>query len=245
MAFSQKQKLHKYMATTHKWIGLFVGLQIVFWVMGGVVMSWIPIEEVRGEHKVALTVPPAIDNQLDLLSFQALSELAGRPIIQLGYDTLLGKTIAKIRFEDGQEIRDAITGQLITPISKELAQTIAEADYAHDYPVSAVIEMMENNIDYRGPLPVWRVNFADDEKTSIYVSPVQARVVARRSSDWRLFDFFWMLHIMDYEERQDFNNPLLITFSISALVFALSGLFLIFYRFYRRDFNFILGRKTR
>ncbi|WP_262696048.1 PepSY domain-containing protein [Kordiimonas aquimaris] len=245
MAFSQKQKLHKYMATTHKWIGLFVGLQIVFWVMGGVVMSWIPIEEVRGEHKVALKVPPAIDNQLDLLSFQALSELAGRPIIQLGYDTLLGKTIAKIRFEDGQEIRDAITGQLITPISKELAQTIAEADYAPDYPVSAVIEMMENNIDYRGPLPVWRVNFADDEKTSIYVSPVQARVVARRSSDWRLFDFFWMLHIMDYEERQDFNNPLLITFSISALVFALSGLFLLFYRFYRRDFNFILGRKKR
>lgn len=232
------------MANTHKWIGLFVGIQIVLWVMGGVVMSWIPIEEVRGEHKVANIIPSAIENQLNLLSFQELSELAGRPVIRLGYDTLLERTVARIRFDDGQEIRDAITGQRITPISRELAQAIAEADYAPDYPVSGVIEMTENNIDYRGPLPVWRVNFADDEETSIYVSPVQARVVARRSSNWRLFDFFWMLHIMDYDERHDFNNPLLITFSISALIFAISGIFLIFYRFYRRDFNFIMGKKN-
>jgi exosortase/archaeosortase len=94
-------------------------------------------------------------------------------------------------------------------------------------------------------LPVWRVNFADEEETSLYVSMTEARVVARRSEKWRLFDFFWMLHIMDYEERHDFNNPLLITFSVSALLFAFSGIFLLFFRFYRRDFNFILGKKKR
>lgn len=145
----------------------------------------------------------------------------------------------------GDEIRSALTGELITPISLELAQKIAETDYAPDFPVSEVIKMTENNIDYRGSLPVWRINFADGEATSIYVSPTQARIVARRSSNWRLFDFFWMLHIMDYEERHDFNNPLLIIFSISALAFAISGVFLLFFRFYRRDFSFILDRKVR
>lgn len=243
MALSKKQKLHKFVSSTHKWVGLLVGLQVVFWTMGGVVMSWIPIEEVRGEHKIAETKPFVLSKDTALLSFTDLSVLSGQAVTRLSYDTLLGKPVAKIRFETGvTEIRDAITGQLLTPISASLAQKIAEADYAPDFPVANILEMQENNIDYRGPLPVWRINFADNEETSIYVSPTQARVVARRSSNWRLFDFFWMLHIMDYEERHDFNNPLLITFSISALLFALSGIFLLFFRFYRRDFNFILGK---
>lgn len=245
-ALSGKQKLHKLMATTHKWIGLIVGLQVVFWTMGGVVMSWIPIEEVRSEHKIAHSDPIVLTSDTPVLSFNELSNMVEKPVTRLSYDTLLGKPVAKIWFEDGsQEIRDALDGQQLTPITADLAQKIADADYAPDYPIAAVIEMHENNIDYRGPLPVWRINFADTENTSIYVSPTQARVVARRSSNWRLFDFFWMLHIMDYEERHDFNNPLLITFSISALLFAFSGIFLLFFRFYRRDFNFLLGRQKR
>lgn len=246
MGFTKKQKLHKFMATTHKWIGLIVGVQVVLWTMGGVVMSWMPIEEVRSEHKIAQSNPVVLNSFPTMLSVGELGKLARVPIVQLSYDTLLGKPVARIMFETGgYEIRSALTGELITPISLELAQKIAETDYAPDFPVSEVIKMTENNIDYRGSLPVWRINFADGEATSIYVSPTQARIVARRSSNWRLFDFFWMLHIMDYEERHDFNNPLLIIFSISALAFAISGVFLLFFRFYRRDFSFILDRKVR
>lgn len=246
MGFTKKQKLHKFMATTHKWIGLIIGVQVVLWTMGGVVMSWMPIEEVRSEHKIAQSNPVVLNSFPTMLSVDELGKLARVPIVQLSYDTLLGKPVARIMFETGSyEIRSALTGELITPISLELAQKIAETDYAPDFPVSEVIKMTENNIDYRGSLPVWRINFADGEATSIYVSPTQARIVARRSSNWRLFDFFWMLHIMDYEERHDFNNPLLIIFSISALAFAISGIFLLFFRFYRRDFSFILDRKVR
>jgi len=41
----------------------------------------------------------------------------------------------------------------------------------------------------------------------------------------------WMLHIMDYENRQDAHNPLLITAQISGLLFAISGLWLLIYSF--------------
>jgi len=240
----KKQKLHKFVATAHKWIGLFVGLQVLAWTGGGLVMSWLPIEEVRGEHKVAKNDPVPLSG--NLMDFSALSEQTNAPILQLAYENLLGKPVAKLRLEDGsRQIRDGSTGALMTPISAELARMIAEADYNLDAPVSAVIELTENNIDYRGPLPVWRVNFADEEASSIYVSPTQARVVARRSDMWRLFDFVWMLHIMDYEERHDFNNPLLLTFSASAVLFTISGIFLVFFRFYRRDFNFILGKRKK
>jgi len=57
--------------------------------------------------------------------------------------------------------------------------------------------------------------------------------MARRNDDWRFFDFFWMLHIMDYEERENFNNPLLITASIFALVTVLAGLLLLVLRMQR------------
>jgi hypothetical protein len=41
----------------------------------------------------------------------------------------------------------------------------------------------------------------------------------------------WMLHIMDYENRQDAHNPLLITAQVSGLLFAISGLWLLIYSF--------------
>ncbi|MFT6661534.1 MAG: exosortase/archaeosortase [Maricaulis maris] len=58
-------------------------------------------------------------------------------------------------------------------------------------------------------------------------------VTARRNDTWRVFDFFWMLHIMDYEERENFNNPLLITASVFALVTVLAGLLLLVLRLQR------------
>ena len=57
--------------------------------------------------------------------------------------------------------------------------------------------------------------------------------MARRNDDWRFFDFFWMLHIMDYKERENFNNPLLITVSIFALFTVLAGLLLLVLRLQR------------
>ena len=89
-----------------------------------------------------------------------------------------------------------------------------------------------------------QLNSADDVKSSFYVSPEQARVITVRSDVWRQFDFFWMLHIMDYNGRTDTNNWLVIVTSFFAALFAISGFGLLFFRFYRRDFNFILGRKS-
>jgi hypothetical protein len=43
-----------------------------------------------------------------------------------------------------------------------------------------------------------------------------------------------MFHIMDYEERENVNNTLLRVASMSGLVFALSGAWLLFYSFNRR-----------
>jgi hypothetical protein len=58
--------------------------------------------------------------------------------------------------------------------------------------------------------------------------------LSQRHELWRVFDFVWMLHIMDYEERENVNNTLLRTFTWGALLMALSGVWLLFYSFHRK-----------
>lgn len=47
----------------HKWLALIVGLQVLGWVLGGLVMTAIPIERVRGEHHVAKFQPDALPTE--------------------------------------------------------------------------------------------------------------------------------------------------------------------------------------
>lgn len=238
-----KQRWHIFISKAHKWIGLILGLQLLFWTVGGVVMSWIPIEEVRGEHKVAEQVPTPFSTNATLASVSDLITASGKSVIEVRYTHLLDQTIAKLRLTDGQtELWDAQALVRLSPISAELATAIAVADYAPKSPVLSVEEVTETSIDYRGKLPVWKVTFSDSENSSLYISPTEGRVVARRSSVWRFYDFFWMLHIMDYDERHNFNNPLIMATSLFAVLFAISGFFLLYFRLNKRDFKFIAGK---
>ena len=49
-----------------------------------------------------------------------------------------------------------------------------------------------------------------------------------------VFDFFFMLHIMDYDERSDAHNLLLQIAQFTGVIFGLSGLWLLFYSFRKR-----------
>ncbi len=227
----------------HKWVGLILGLQLLFWTVGGIVMSWIPIEQVRGEHKVAEQPISTITPTDGLVPINDLLSSIEGEISSIEYKKLLGQPIAKVRLKNGNtEIWDAVNAIQISPISANMALQIATADYAPSSSVMSVEEITETSIDYRRDLPVWKVTFADTENTALYVSPTEARVVARRSSVWRFYDFFWMLHIMDYDERHNFNNPLIMATSLFASLFALSGFFMLYFRFKRRDFKFLSGK---
>jgi len=79
--------------------------------------------------------------------------------------------------------------------------------------------------------PLWQVNFDDDLNSRFYIDPNTGSVLRVRTDTWRLFDFMWMLHIMDYKDRSNFNTPWLIAFSGSAFLFTLTGIALLYKRF--------------
>ena len=74
---------------------------------------------------------------------------------------------------------------------------------------------------------MWRVDFDDSRHTTVYVSPQSGKVVGRRNTIWRVYDFFWMLHIMDYSARDNFNNPLVVTCAVIAWFLATRGIWLV------------------
>ncbi|MEC7283367.1 MAG: hypothetical protein VXW48_07070 [Pseudomonadota bacterium] len=46
----------KFMRKAHNYLGLILFIQIGLWFLSGLVMAWLPIDEVRGDHlKYAVT----------------------------------------------------------------------------------------------------------------------------------------------------------------------------------------------
>ena len=88
---------------------------------------------------------------------------------------------------------------------------------------------------------MWQVDFDDAAGTSLYIDAQDAAVLERRNDTWRVFDIAWMLHIMDYTGREDFNHPLIVTVATGVAWLALSGLILLFRAFRRSDVAWITG----
>ncbi|NVJ67319.1 MAG: PepSY domain-containing protein [Gammaproteobacteria bacterium] len=211
----------------HKWLGLIIGLQILLWVAGGVVMSFFDIDEVRGEHNKAKQKPLFIEQAVAFSSSQLINSLdysAESIILKQWQDRL----VWSVQSKDQTQIFDANTGELLSPFSQEATQMVAKQDFVGDGELIQSQLITEPLSEVRGrKLPLWQHQFNDSDNTRIYVSQETGEVVARRNDTWRLFDFFWMLHIMDYKDRDNFNHPLLIIAALLALLMSLSGIYMV------------------
>ena len=101
-------------------------------------------------------------------------------------------------------------------------------------PISVVlIEDLMRGSEYRGrELPLYKVVSIneDNEEINVYQNPFSGEVVAIRSTQWRLWDLMWGLHIMDWVDRDNIGNIWLKIFSFIALFSSVSGIVLFFYR---------------
>ena len=227
------------MTKIHKWLALIIGFQFLLWVLGGLVMSWFPIEVVRGEHNIHEPEAFILNVDDSLLSMADVIASVGA-INSIELKSLLGMPVYKVlTAENITLLFDANTGEALSPLDEELTIQIANADFSGGAGNISATMINERNTEYRGSLPVWLVMIGDVEDSRLYISPTTGDVIARRNDTWRLYDFFWMLHIMDYENRTNFNNPLVIIASIAALIASISGIWLLFYRFGKRDFRWL------
>ena len=55
-------------------------------------------------------------------------------------------------------------------------------------------------------------------------------MLTRRSELWRFFDLMWRLHVMDWDDGEDFNHPLIIVTAAASTILVLSGFVLLGFR---------------
>lgn len=218
----------------HKWLSIVIGIQILFWVSGGIVMSIVSIDEVRGDHhrQTMETSEMKVDQ---LISISDLSSELLQSVATINLTSYPRGSILQLVNVEGQEsFIDAYTGKQLVHMDESHALTLAGEQYVGDGKAVSARLLSESNGEYRGALPIWQIQFDDDDNTRFYLHPTTGRLRSVRTDWWRIYDFFWMLHVMDYQNREDFSHPLIITASSVALLTTLSGLYLIVMSFTRK-----------
>lgn len=220
----------------HRWLGLIVAVQIVAWMVSGFYFSLFPIEQIRGEH---LTRPA---EPVTAAHIEA-SGLAGALLPALDAEFGPGWRLDALDlYADHDGVAWRVTGRvgersfrrLLRPGAVAFEPMLDADDAARrardrlrepSPPVASEwIEAGTGGHDLRGrDGPAWKVSFDGPEPASLYLDPWTGEVLARRTARWRLFDFLWMLHIMDYDTRENFNHRLLQIAALAGLAVALSG----------------------
>ena len=129
--------------------------------------------------------------------------------------------------------------------NEQAIRALASTYYTGSEPIASaeLITEVPGEIRGRAP-PLWRVEFDHWNRPTFYLSPVTGELLSRRHELWRVFDFVWMLHIMDYADRTSFNHPLVITAGIAMAWLAVTGFWLLFRTMWRHDFVWIrIGRR--
>ena len=247
---------HYYIRKSHRYLGIILGIQFLFWTLGGLYFSWNNIDEVHGDHlrkekrhfsaSMKMATPQAVLDALkakspvdSVLSVQ-LIEISGVPAYQIRYFSGGMDHMAHEAAGHGGgghasnvkvQLANAETGQFISPLSESEAITVAKNQVTNPVKVEKVEYLTEvgSHHEYREkPLPAWAVTFSQPDNCTVYISAELGTFQAIRHNQWRIFDFFWMLHTMDYEGRDNFGNILLRAFSIFGLFTVLSGFVLYF-----------------
>ncbi len=221
----------------HKWLALILGVQALIWLISGVYMVSIDLGYIRGDTLVQKMNEPISVPYEELIPMGDIQQRYEN-IEKIELTQWLDMPHYRVRVGGEMRLIDAKTGEQRSPLSEEDAIRLAQYHYTASGNVRKATLLTDQATSpselYGRPLPLWQVNFDDAISTNFYVDPNDGRMVTRRHELWRIFDFFWMLHIMDYEDRTDVNNLLLVVSSFLGLLLSVSGLWLLFYSFKKR-----------
>ncbi len=233
----------RFLRQLHKWLGLIIGLQVILWAVSGLVFAWLDHHEVSGERSVRAVEPAILPPSIALAEpAKWLSQTPATDILSVRLASILDRWVWRVETRDGVTLRSAETGAVLH-VNDELVRRLAQEHYVGPGKLAAVAFHPGETLETRDAGATWAARFDDANGTTLYFSADDGRLVETRNGTWRLFDFFWMLHTMDYRGRDDFNNPLVIMVGMAAIWLSMSGLILLFRSFRKQDFAFVMGRR--
>ncbi len=215
----------------HKWLALIAGVQVTVCSLSGVYMTVVDLSVIHGDHLVKPVPEPRFDHaKIQPISPSLLSEYA--PVHSIKLTSYFGAPIYEVKINRKERvIVDALTGKLKVDLSEQQVRANVAEVYAGKAAIKSVEKLVQYPAEIGGKkLPVWRVEFDDLLSSTLYFHHASGRLVSKRSDLWRIFDVFWVLHIMDYAGSRGFTGYLFRFFSISSLLLAIFGTWLLIYR---------------
>jgi len=227
--------LHRQSRKYHKWLMLFVGLQFVIWSVTGAYMVIFDIDYIHGDSLVTDKQTFLKSEQIHYSIAQLYTDHPNAKGLELS--TLLGAAV--YRFNDGKikYLLSADTGKSLSPINEDYAVLIAKHQYMHDKVTIKQISLIAENPPFELSaryLPVWRIDFDEFASPSFYISVQTGELVTKRHTFWRLFDWMFSFHVMDYVE-EDPSNKLLLVFAVLSFVASMFGIVLTYFRVFKQN----------
>jgi uncharacterized iron-regulated membrane protein len=215
----------------HRWLGWLVGLQVLVWVLGGLVFSLVPFQTwVKGHDTVkppVATLPAgwAAQTAPGLQAAAALDAVASvgtvvtpqGPALRVNYRARRDPVLVPADGSAWAAPDEAAVKRFASSLYTGPARVLAVERLATVPPRLGIVAETGG----RGDL--WRVRFDDTLGTRIYLNGRTGEFLTSRNEAWVWYDFFFRLHIMDYTGGDDFNNTLLRVASVSAFGLVLAG----------------------
>jgi hypothetical protein len=239
---------HYYIRRSHRILGLLLGIQFMLWTIGGLYFSWSDMDEIHGDHQkrqppllsasVKLISPTSVIDSIkkfhqvdSLLSIQ-LIDILGEPVYQIRcLRAIHNESKGEHQMTAMNHLAYATNGKLRGALTKDEATEVARRFFSGEAsPINVeYLTKIGSHHEYRSnPLPAYAVTFDHPTSTTVYVAAELGTVQKFRNNKWRVFDFLWMLHTMDYKGRDNLGNFLLRSFSIFGLITIFSGFALYF-----------------
>ena len=203
----------------HKYLSLIISIQLLLWTISGIYFAFNKIELVRGEQYIIKDKPSSIEiNNLNISSNVKNIEIFKR----------LNQWVVKAEMDAGFKYQDLLGNEVYELSPNEAIEVVKLKTILS--PIDAIkINESSSRSEFRGrSLPIYKIKTNSSDDTNVYVDVMSGKIVAIRSDSWRIWDFLWGAHIIDYKERDNINNILLKIFSVLALFSSLSGIALFF-----------------
>ena len=211
----------------HRWVGYLVALQVLAWVLGGLLFAWMPFQAwVKGADALVKREQPLPDDWPRALT--ALSSERG-PVLALQSVATASGPALKLRHASGEQWLSATGGELPAPDAEAIGR-YARSLYRGDGALEGVQRLTESPRrlgivrELGDRSDAWQARFADGLNTRLYFDVRSGELLTLRNDAWVIYDFFWRLHVMDYAGGEDFNNSLLRGASLAAIALVLTGL---------------------
>lgn len=217
----------------HKWIALVIGVQAVVWTLSGFYMVAIDLAFIHGDHLIREERARSLDAAALGDPLMAARAVSGTTGVRL--QRVLGRDVYIAAAPHGEVALDARSLERLPPPTDTDIRRIARERFNGPEGIVGVELLHDVPFEVRGRrAPLWRVQFEGWNKPTLYISAATGELLTRRHELWRVFDFLFGLHIMDYSDRENPNNLLLRVFSWGALTLMLTGAWLLLYSFQRR-----------